>query len=333
MPATPVSKCLRTAKTFAMATLAVLGLSGAAQAANLTIFVDGLGTVTSSPAGIDCGKSCVGSFAAGTTVTLTGTPGSGGIFSGFSGEGCSGTTCTVTLTTNTSVTARFTTPSLTTYLLSVEKTGAGTGVVTSSPEGVSCGNVCFRNSAYLGPTVPAPLVTLTAVADANSVFTGWSGGGCSGTSTCTVTMASSATVTANFGLSTQAGRLTNVATRGFVGTGDNVMIGGFVIQGNSPVKVVVTARGPSLAALGVPGVLANPTLTLYSGQTVIGSNDDWGTAPNLAEIQASGFAPANPLESAILMTLNPGGYTAIVSGTGGATGIAIVEAFEVYTPQ
>jgi len=218
-------------------------------------------------------------------------------------------------------------------LLAVEKTGAGTGVVTSSPAGISCGVACSTYTLAVVAGAPAPLYTLTAVADANAVFTGWSGGGCSGTSTCTVSLNASATVTANFALSTTAGRLTNVATRGFVGTGDNVMIGGFVIQGNSPVKVVVTARGPSLAALGVPGTLANPTLTLYSGQTVIGSNDDWGTAPNMAEIQASGFAPANPLESAILMTLNPGGYTAIVSGAGGTTGIAIVEAFEVYTPQ
>ena len=121
--------------------------------------------------------------------------------------------------------------------------------------------------------------------------------------------------------------LTNIATRGPVLTGDNVMIGGFIISGTAPKTVLITARGPSLAALGVPGVLANPTLTLYLGQTVIAFNDDWGTAPNAAAIQATGIAPANAQESAILITLMPGPYTAIVSGANATTGIGIVEVF------
>jgi hypothetical protein len=77
----------------------------------------------------------------------------------------------------------------------------------------------------------------------------------------------------------------------------------------------------------VPGVLANPSLQLYSGGSVIASNDDWGTASNAAAITATGLAPSNALESAILTTLQPGAYTAIVSGSGGSTGIAIVEVF------
>ena len=82
---------------------------------------------------------------------------------------------------------------------------------------------------------------------------------------------------------------------------------------------MVRARGPSLTALGVPGALANPVLNLYSGQTVIGTNDDWQDASNAATIQSSGFAPSDARESAIYITLNPGAYTAIVSGAGGTS--------------
>jgi hypothetical protein len=122
--------------------------------------------------------------------------------------------------------------------------------------------------------------------------------------------------------------ITGISTRGFVGTGDSVMIGGFIIQGDTPVTVVVRARGPSLASQGVAGVLANPTLQLVTAadNSVI-TNDDWGSAPNAAAITASGFAPSDPHESAILATLNPGAYTAIVSGVGGTTGVGIVEIF------
>jgi hypothetical protein len=122
--------------------------------------------------------------------------------------------------------------------------------------------------------------------------------------------------------------LLNIATRGRVQTGDNVMIAGIIIQGDGPQAVVVRARGPSLAAQGVPGVLANPTLQLFSGSTVIATNDNWQEATNAAQILASGFAPSDPNEAAILMTLQPGAYTAIVSGVGGTTGVAIVEVFK-----
>ncbi len=123
--------------------------------------------------------------------------------------------------------------------------------------------------------------------------------------------------------------LINIATRGPVYTGDNVMIAGLIIQGDAPKTVLITARGPSMAGPphNVPGTLANPTLTLYSGQTVIGTNDNWPDAANAAQIQTAIGAPSNTLESAILVTLQPGAYTAIVSGAGGGTGLAIVEVF------
>jgi hypothetical protein len=124
--------------------------------------------------------------------------------------------------------------------------------------------------------------------------------------------------------------LINISTRGQVLTGNDVMIGGFVIQGNAPQSVIVLAKGPSLAAYGIANPLANPTLTLVrsSNQAVIATNDDWQSAANAAQVQASGFAPSNVNESAILITLDPGAYTAIVSGVGGGTGVGIVEAYK-----
>jgi streptogramin lyase len=121
--------------------------------------------------------------------------------------------------------------------------------------------------------------------------------------------------------------LVGISTRGLVQTGDNVMIGGFIIQGDGPQTVVIRARGPSL---GVAGALADPTMTIVpAGGGALLVNDDWETDPRAPELAASGYAPGNPKESAILVTLNPGAYTAIVSGVGGTTGVAIVEVYDV----
>jgi hypothetical protein len=142
---------------------------------------------------------------------------------------------------------------------------------------------------------------------------------------------------------TQGGssRLTNLSTRSLVQTGDNVMIGGFIIGGSTPTTVLVRAIGPSLAALVVPGALADPVLRLFAGQTAIAQNDDWQnqsdptcgnsghTCGGPAEITAAGLAPTASLEAALHITLPPGPYTAIVSGFGGATGVGLVEVFEV----
>ena len=123
--------------------------------------------------------------------------------------------------------------------------------------------------------------------------------------------------------------LAGISTRGEVLTGNDVMIGGVIIEGNAPQTVVVRARGPSLAANGVANPLANPFLQLVASDGTVITNDDWLTAPNAVAILSSGFAPADAHESAILVTLNPGAYTAIVSGVGGATGVGIVEVFTV----
>ena len=122
-----------------------------------------------------------------------------------------------------------------------------------------------------------------------------------------------------------------ISTRGRVFTGNDVMIGGFVIQGNESRTVAVVATGPSLASYGIANPLANPTLTLVrsADQVVVASNDDWGSATNAGALQAAGFAPTHPLESALLVTLPPGAYTAILSGAGGTTGVGVVGIYAV----
>ncbi len=122
--------------------------------------------------------------------------------------------------------------------------------------------------------------------------------------------------------------LGNISTRLRVETGDNVLIGGFIVTGTQPKKVIVRAIGPSLP---VPGKLENPTLELYGPAGLITSNDNWQDAPNRQEIIDSTVPPTNDLESAILTTLpaNSTGYTAIVRGASGGTGVGLVEVYDL----
>jgi hypothetical protein len=126
--------------------------------------------------------------------------------------------------------------------------------------------------------------------------------------------------------------LINISTRGRVQTGNDVMIGGFVINGQAPKQVAIVGTGPSLAAFGIANPLADPTLTLVrsSDQATIATNDNWQAASNAAALTASGFAPSDALESAILVTLNPGAYTAILSGVGGGTGVGVIGVYVTH---
>src|SRR5439155_17221215 len=138
------------------------------------------------PAGITCGTTCAWSYPSGTVVTLTATPAADSTFAGWSG-GCSGTgACTVTLSAATAVTATFEqtiTPTANqTFALTVSTAGTGNGAVTSSPAGITCGTSC--SASYPSGT----MVTLTATPAAGSTFAGWSGAGCIGTGSCTVTL-------------------------------------------------------------------------------------------------------------------------------------------------
>ncbi len=123
---------------------------------------------------------------------------------------------------------------------------------------------------------------------------------------------------------TAGSKLGNISTRAFVQTGDNVMIGGFIVSGPDSETVVVRAIGPSLVSYGITNPLQNPTLELHDHTgAVIASNDNWMSAPNRLDIINSG----NRFESAILMRLAPGAYTAIVRGISAGTGVALVEVY------
>jgi hypothetical protein len=123
-------------------------------------------------------------------------------------------------------------------------------------------------------------------------------------------------------------RLANISTRGFVQSGDDVMIGGFII-GNQTISVLVRAIGPSLTAAGVPDALADPTLELHNGQgDLIFANDNWKDTQQ-AKIEATTLAPSNDLESAILATLPPGAYTAIMRGKNNTVGAGLVEIYNI----
>jgi hypothetical protein len=126
----------------------------------------------------------------------------------------------------------------------------------------------------------------------------------------------------------------NISTRGQVQTNNDVMIAGFIIQGNTSKTVVINVAGPNLVQYGITNALMNPKLTLVRGsdQTIIGVNDDWQTQTNpadVAAIQATGFQPNQPQEPALIATLPPGAYTAIVEGVGGSTGVGLVGVFAV----
>ena len=126
-------------------------------------------------------------------------------------------------------------------------------------------------------------------------------------------------------------RLLNLSTRARVLTGEDVMIGGLVIAGSAPRTVAIVATGPSLAAHGIQDFLPNPTLTLVrsSDQAVVAANDDWQSASNAQQLQAAGLAPSHTAEAAILVTLPPGAYTAIVAGVVGQTGVSVVGVYSL----
>src|SRR5262249_39568570 len=122
--------------------------------------------------------------------------------------------------------------------------------------------------------------------------------------------------------------LLNISTRMNVGTGDNVLIGGFIVVGTDPKKVIIRALGASLADMGVPGALADPILELHEMDDTVVTNDDWRDTQE-QEIIDSTIPPTNDLESAIVATLEPGPYTAIVRGKNDGTGVGLVEVYDL----
>jgi hypothetical protein len=128
-------------------------------------------------------------------------------------------------------------------------------------------------------------------------------------------------------------RLVNVSARAQVGTGAGILIAGFSINGNQPKQILIRAIGPALAPFGVTGALANPKLELYRGSALVQDNNGWAGNADLAAAftKVGAFALANPAsrDSALLVTLEPGNYTAQVSGVNATTGVALVEIYEV----
>ena len=199
------------------------------------------------------------------------------------------------------------------HIIMVQRTGTvltgGFGTVTApvSPSPL----YTFTLDQFIGSA--SPVTGSFAITD--GVFTG-------------MFQTSAGTFTVNTFKNSLFNRMANISTRGLVGTGQGQLIGGFIITGG-PKLVMVRAMGPSLAAAGVSPALANPALTLYAGGTQLATNDDWKTNANVADIIASGIAPSDDLESVLLIRLEPGAYTTVVSGVGGATGIGLVEVYEV----
>jgi hypothetical protein len=132
--------------------------------------------------------------------------------------------------------------------------------------------------------------------------------------------------------------LSNISTRSFVQTGEHVMIGGFIIQGSGPKRVIIRAIGPELTQYGIPDALANPRLELHDGSgALLATNDDWQTTiiggiitgNQVSDIQNSGHAPIAATESAIIADLPPGNYTAIQSGVNNTAGVGLVEVYDL----
>jgi hypothetical protein len=126
-------------------------------------------------------------------------------------------------------------------------------------------------------------------------------------------------------------KLVNISARGDVGTGDNVLISGFIIGDVESATVVVRALGPSLISFGVSNPLSDPVLTIYDSKgAVIATNDNWHDGNNAIDIQRKGLSPPNALDSAIVLHLPAGKYTAIVRGANGATGNALAEVYTLH---
>ena len=135
-----------------------------------------------------------------------------------------------------------------------------------------------------------------------------------------------------YDLTPENASIRNLSTRGLVGTGDNVLIGGFIIGGEETTQVMVRAIGPSLTSFGVAGALPDPTLELHTSDgSLIYENDDW-RSEQAQLILDSGLAPTDDREAAIIATLAPGNYTAIIRGRGNNTGVALVEVYNLENP-
>lgn len=175
------------------------------------------------------------------------------------------------------------------------------------------------------PASPTPTATPSPTPSATATPTP--------SATPTPTPSSSPTATPTPNPSATPGHVANLSTRGNVARGEGQLIGGFIIQGSAaPKNVLLRGIGPELTGRGVPGALLDPTLELHDGDgALLATNDNWPDSPQNAQITATGLAPTDPREPAILATLNPAAYTAVVGGAGASTGLALVELYDLDT--
>ncbi len=247
----------------------------------LSVGMDGTGsgTVTSNPAGIDCSSDCSEVYTHGTSVTLSAAPVAGSSFTGWSGA-CTGTgVCTISLTAAQSVTATFTLDPLT-FDLTVTNAGTGTGTISSTPIGISCGSDCIE--AYPSGTS----VTLVAVPSSDSIFTGWSGA-CSGTGVCTISITAAQSLTATFTLNTVTYNLS--VSRMGTGGGTITSSPGGITCGSDCSQAYTAGTMVKLTAVAASGT----TFTGWSGACGGTSTSCWVTMSKGKSVTA-GFISVPP---------------------------------------
>jgi hypothetical protein len=134
----------------------------------------------------------------------------------------------------------------------------------------------------------------------------------------------------SYTLDSNSSRAANISTRGHVGLGDGALIGGFIVSGHDSKSILVRALGPSLGENGDPTLLADPSVELHdSDGQVIASNDNWNSGTQANEIIATGIPPTDSREAALIATVAPGDYTAVVKGTNGSQGVGLVEIYDL----
>lgn len=198
-----------------------------------------------------------------------------------------------------------------------------TGVTT-----IGTSKVVIHGSGFSGATRVSfgGVIAATYSVDSDTQITATLGSGSTATAIALTTPTGVTTYPAG---SVAPGPVLNISTRLMVGAGDNVLIAGFIVQGSAPKKVLVRGIGPSLRQLGVAGALGDPLLEVHDSKGILATNDSWQDSSQAEAIMASGIAPSDSHEAAILQVLAPGSYTAVVRGAAGLTGVGLVEVYDL----
>ena len=320
--------------TMSAATSVTATFTAAVTNYTLTVAASGSGAVNSTPSGIsNCSATsgtCSAPYASGTQVTLSAAPGNGWSFTGWSGGGCTGTgTCTVTLVADTSVTATF--AAAPAYSVTVTLGGAGTGLVTSSIGGISCNPACTSTALALNDSV-----TLTATPSGGSSFSGWSGSGCSGTGTCTVSVAGPMSVTATFAPPVTMYALT--VSKAGAGSGTVTGSPGAISCGGncsasyaSGTTVTLTAAATSGGFTGWTGACSGTsttcTVTMDAAKSVIATFGSCNTPIAGSAFDKNGTVTVSPSAagSCAMQGGNSAGYNCTITAASG-TGLTLTNA-------